>query len=244
MAEFNCLPMCSLCTKPGGAAKTPFKKCGTCKARTYCDRKCQIIDWKHGNHKGCRGTTKEMIHKNPSHQPWCAYLDRDPELDEGCIVGTNEIKSNPREVITVGMNTCIFVVVKTTREVVGWHASMKSNLAFVRKKLKAVSASEFVSGFIIPGEDRKEGTLDLKPTCRTILQMPWTDPTHSRRVILEFLKTFEWYQSLEVMPPIKSYKDFVVFDMVHERPYTFSDVAQFDQGCSFDGAVDSACSMP
>jgi len=98
--------------------------------------------------------------------------------------------------------------------------------------------SEFVSGFIIPGEDRTAGTLDLKPTCRTMRVMPFTDPTRSRRMIVEFLKTFEWYERLEVMPPVESYKDFVVFDMVHKRPYSFSDVARFDQGCVFDGDVD------
>lgn len=108
----------------------------------------------------------------------------------------------------------------------------------VRKKLQSVSMSDFVSGFIVPGEDRQVGTLDLKPTCRTMQLMPMTDPSRSRRRIQEFLNEFEWYKSLEVLPPVESYKDFVVFDMVHKRPFSFSDVAQFDQGCRFDGAVD------
>lgn len=154
-------------------------------------------------------------------------------------MGTNEIKSNPREVITTGMNTCMFILVKTTCEVIGWHASLESNQSLVRKKLNSIFKSEFVSGFIIPGEDRKEGTLDLKPTCRTLMAMPWTDPTHSRRFILDLLKGFEFYESLQVMPPVNSYKDFVVFDMCHKRPYSFSDVAQFDQGCTFDAGVDA-----
>jgi hypothetical protein len=153
-------------------------------------------------------------------------------------VNTNMIKSNPREVITTAMNTCIFVVVKTTREVVGWRASMESNFASIRKKLKSIGMSEFVSGFIIPGEDREAGTLDLQPTCRTMRVFPETDPTKSRRCILDFLKSFEWYEKMETMPPIDSYKDFVVFDKFHTRPYTFSDVKQFDEGCTYDAGVD------
>ena len=226
--------MCSLCTKSEKAAVTPFKKCGACKKRTYCSKKCQILDWKHANHKHFCGI---LLHSNPTHQPFCAYLDRNPELDNYCFVETNKIKSNPREVITTGMNTCLFVVVKTTNEVIGWHASLESNLSPVRKKLKAISKSEFLSGFIIPGEDREAGTLDLKPTSRQMQLIPFTDPTNSRRILLDFLKKFEWYAHLEVMPPVKSYKDFVVFDMVHKKPYAFSDVAQFDEGCTFDAGV-------
>ena len=65
----------------------PFKRCGVCKLRTYCGKECQKIDWNAnlGNHKGCCGS---LVHKNPSHRPWCAYLDRDPELDRDCLVST------------------------------------------------------------------------------------------------------------------------------------------------------------
>ena len=69
--------------------------------------------------------------------------------------------------------------------------------------------------------------------------LPINDPTYSRRRILGFLQEFEYYESLQVMPPIESYKDFVVFDMCHKRPYSFSDVAQFDRGCVYDTGVEA-----
>jgi len=232
------MTMCSCCCKQSNDSHIPFKRCGACKLRTYCGKECQKIDWNAnlGNHKGCCGS---LVHKNPSHRPWCAYLDRDPELDRDCLVSTGGIKSHPRELITTGMNTCIFVVVKTTDEVIGWHASLESITPEIRMKLSSISKSEFVSGFIIPGEDRTARTLDLKLTCRTMQLLPINDPTYSRRRILGFLQEFEYYESLQVMPPIESYKDFVVFDMCHKRPYSFSDVAQFDRGCAYDAGVEA-----
>lgn len=236
----NCLPMCSLCCRQEEAGG--FKKCGACKTRTYCSKKCQILDWKMGGHKlWCGEEARPLL---GVHQPWCAYLDRNPELDNECLVQTNQIQSNPRELITTGMNTCIFIVIKTTSQIVGWHASVESfqghahRLPIIRETLGSISKSDFVSGFIVPGEDRESGSLDLKPTCRTMRVMPFTDPTHSRCLIMDFLKRFGWYESLQIMPPVTSYKDFVVFDMVHKRPYAFSDVAVFNQGCSYDAATE------
>eukprot|EP00923_Selenidium_pygospionis_P023047 GHVN01039976.1.p1 GENE.GHVN01039976.1~~GHVN01039976.1.p1 ORF type:complete len:268 (-),score=25.54 GHVN01039976.1:73-876(-) len=235
--DINCLPMCSLCTKhPSEILPARFKCCAKCKTRTYCNKICQTIDWKLGKHKGC---CRSENHQNPSHQKWCAYLDRNPEIDESCAVQTRQIKSHPREVMTTGMNTCMFVVVKTTTEVIGWHASVQSNESCVRNKLKSVSKENFISGFIVPGEDREPVTMDLKFSCRTMQTCPWKDPTESRRIVLGILRDFQFYENLEVMPPVKSYKDFVVFDMCHKRPYSFSDVSQFDQGCTYDGAVDA-----
>jgi len=244
----NCLPMCSLCAKPAPAttsAAEPLKRCAACRTRTYCNKKCQTVDWKLGGHKkhcGRCGDGGGGQHKNAAtHRPWCAYLDRDPELSADCMVETNSIASNPRELITTGMNTCMFVVVKTTTGIVGWHASMESvklKQQAVRRRFRAVTKETFVSGFIVPGEDRVEGTLELKPTCRTMVAMPWTDPVRSRDLILDLLKEFEWYDDLTVLPPVDSYKDFVVFDMAHRRPYAFSNPSLFAEGCSFDAAVD------
>jgi hypothetical protein len=241
MSEPSCLPMCSLCctTKPplGG-----FKKCGACKTRMYCGKQCQVEDWKAGGHKGLCG----QIHDASSpHRPWCAYLHRNTHIGDHNLVETGKINSHPGQLVTTGMNTCIFVVIKTTTGIVGWHASIDNSqgLPTIRRTLKAIRLSDFVSGFIVPGEDREEGTLDLKPTCRTMRIMPWTDPTTSRRFIMRFLDNFEWKNKLKILPAVQSYKDFVVFDTSHEEPYAFSDVAMFNQGCSFDGAVDSHPAM-
>ena len=68
--------------------------------------------------------------------------------------------------------------------------------------------------------------------------MPWTDPELSRRRIFSVLREFVWFDKLEVLKPVKSYKDFVVFDMVHRRPFTYSNTQLFDEGCAFDGNHD------
>ena len=215
---------------------SPFKKCGACKTRTYCSKKCQIQDWKLAKHKQSCGS---LTHRNPAHQPYCAYLDRDPQPDIDCLVESNKLKASPREVMTTGMNTCLFIVLKTKKEVIGWHASLASDFLAVRRKFKSVAKNEVLSAFLVPGEDRDPETLDLRPTCRQMRLLPFTDPTMSRRTILDFMEQFDWYESLEVLEPVKSYKDFVVFDMVHRKPYTFSDEALFNEGCTFDAGVAS-----
>ena len=241
MGEPSCLPMCSLCcttTPPVGG----FKKCGACKMRSYCRKQCQLADWKAGGHKGlCGNVTARALH-----QPWCAYLRRNPHLEDRKLVETANIKSHPGQLVTTGMNTCLFVVIKTTNCIIGWHASAENapdgqwhnKLSGIRRTFMSIEMSDFVSGFIVPGEDREEVTLDLKPTSRTMRLFPATDATASRRFILGFLDNFEWANQLEILPAVQSYKDFVVLDMSHRKPYIFSDVAMFDQGCSFDGGVD------
>ena len=120
MAEPNCLPICSCCTRSPPHSK-PFRRCGGCKVRTYCERKCQVLDWKFCNHKSfCKKSGDEHVNSN-THQPRCAYLDRDPEIEDTCMVETGRVKTNPRELITTGMNTCIFVVIKTKTQMIGWH---------------------------------------------------------------------------------------------------------------------------
>lgn len=235
--EVICLPMCSLCAKPPVVA---LKKCGKCRTRTYCNKRCQTIDWKHGHHKHYCG--KQSHANSENHQPWCAYLDRDPELDNECGVESDRFKSHPSELITTGMNTCLFVVVKSKNMIFGWHASLVSlrrNRSELRRMFESVSSQDFVSGYIVPGEDREAGSLNLKRTCRTMQVMPYIDPAESRTAILDFLQAFPWWGRVEIMAPVTSYKDFVVFDMVHRKPYTFRNTALFDQGCTLDAGVAS-----
>jgi hypothetical protein len=134
--EPNCLPMCSLCAKkpPSSLVLSALKRCGQCKLRTYCGKKCQVLDWKMAGHKQTcciqgesnNHGTSPLHHKNSStHEPWsCAYLDRDPEIEHTCLVEMGKVKTNPSELIPTGLNTCIFVVIKTkTSRMIGWHAS-------------------------------------------------------------------------------------------------------------------------
>jgi hypothetical protein len=251
VTEPNCLPMCSLCAKPPSSLLSALKRCGKCKRRTYCDKKCQVLDWKIAGHKqtcciphdeGNNHHGTPPHHKNSStHEPWCAYLDRDPEIEDSCLVETGKVMVNPSQLITTGLNTCIYVVIKTkTRGMIGWHASIASDhgMSRARSLFSDIPKNDFVSGFIIPGEDRIKGSLHLKPSCRTMRVMPWTDPTSSKTKILSTLQDFDWYDRLEILAPVQSYKDFVVFDMAHKRPYVFSNTHLFDEGCTFDGNVD------
>lgn len=225
----------------------PFKQCGACKERTYCNKMCQILDWKAGGHKKYCQSGGQHAHAD-IHEPWCAYLDsyldRDPELDQECLVSTGDIKEHPRELITTGMNTCMFVVIKTKHRMIGWHASAGRGHGKARSMLRLINGDDIVSGFIVPGEDRMERTLDLKPDCRSMRVFPMNDPTASRRQILGLLQEFDWFDKLEVRPPVESYKDFVVLDMSHKRPYVFKNTKMFDEGCVFDGATDMMGSTP
>ena len=120
MAEPNCLPMCSCCTRSPPHSK-PFRRCGGCKVRTYCERKCQLLDWKFCYHRSfCKKSGDEHVNSN-THQPRCAYLDHDPEIEDTCMVETGRVKTNPRELITTRLNACIFVVLKLGHK---WLAGM------------------------------------------------------------------------------------------------------------------------
>ena len=235
MAEPNCLPMCSSCGRPTPESK-PFRLCRDCNLRSYCNKKCQNFDWKMGKHKKC--CQKGGYVNCTTHQPWCVYLNQDPKIDKACLVTTGNVNTNVRELVTTGMNTCIFVVIKTKTQMIGWHASADSPARPAQDLFRLVREEDFVSGYIIPGEDRIEGSLNLKPTCRTMQAMPWTDPTKSRTRIFSVLREFVWFDKLEILAPVKSYKDFVVFDMVHRRPFTYSNTELFDGGCTFDGNHD------
>jgi hypothetical protein len=120
---------------------------------------------------------------------------------------------------------------------IGWHASIASPVIPAQTLFRSVRKEDFVGGFIIPGEDRIDGTLNLKPTCRTMRIFPCTDPTYSRTRIFDVLQEFDWFNDLEILAPVNSYKDFVGFDMAHKRPFTYSNTQLFDEGCSFDGNV-------
>lgn len=200
-ATASCLRVCSLCCSttppPGGG----FLRCGACKSRLYCNKECQLQDWKKGGHKKACGKPAE---RGASHAVECPYSHRNPDVTEMNLVETGTIKmvkGKDCQLVTTGLNTCIFVVVKTSLGIIGWHAtsqsSLRSSISTVRRAFKElVSFENFACGFIIPGVDRDEN-LDLKPDCRTMRVMG-PDPRESKLFILGVLADFWWADRLEV----------------------------------------------
>lgn len=197
----SCLRMCSLCCStippPGG-----FLRCGACLSRLYCDKGCQLQDWKQGGHKKACGKPAE---KGASHAVECPYSHRNPNVTEENLVETGTIKvvkGKHCQLISTGFNTCIFVVVKTSSGIIGWHATSQSSMGISISAIKGtfkeqVTSENFICGFVIPGVDRDEN-LDLKPACRTMRENFFQDPTASKRFILGILADFWWAESLEV----------------------------------------------
>jgi hypothetical protein len=234
-----CLPMCSRCgtTCP---PKEGFKKCGACKGRSYCGKTCQLANWKVGGHKYKCGKQKppDEVSARPSclHHSWCVYAQRNPTLDACHLVSTGNVNSHPKQLVCTGMNTCMFVAIKTKTCLVGWHAASIDGMGGTRgrkmmavfRALSEINKDNFVDGYIIPGEDREADSLNLKADCRSMREHPWVDPTESRRFIQGVLNEFDWSRKLKTLRPVSSYKDFVVLDMAHKTPFVFSDVAQFD----------------
>ena len=211
----------------------------------YCGKTCQLNDWKNGHKARCG---KDITLQQ--HVPACAYAFNNPKVTNDNCVSTGQLLlvNQPDYVVTTGLNTCIFIVVNTTVCTLAWHASLVSTqglptfqsnvIGSFRSQFKKIGNSygKFVRGFIIPGVDRDEN-LNLKPTCRTMRELA-PDPTESKRLILGFLKEFKWYNLMVTVSPPSSYKDFVVVDPTHNRPFYFSDVAQFDAGCTYDAEIE------
>jgi hypothetical protein len=134
------------------------------------------------------------------------------------------------------MNTCMLVVVKTANAgLIGWHASVQYDtggvfshkLARIKKAFDSIKMEDLISGFIVPGDEREANTLDLKRTCKSMRARPWGDNTKSRKFIMSFLNTCVWGSCLEIMEPVESYRDFVVFDTLHTKPFVYSDFSIF-----------------
>ena len=64
------------------------------------------------------------------------------------------------------------------------------------------------------------------------------DPRESKEFCIGVLGEFEWAGQLVQLAHPVHYKDFVVVDRYHDLPWAFSDVSQFEKGCSFDAERD------
>ena len=188
--------LCSWCSKSPALPEEKLSQCGACKSRMYCNKSCQREDWKAGGHK------KHCGKEPPStqHKPNCPFCWRKPLLTDENIVMMGQVLIGPRtsQLYTVGLNTCIFVVVQTSKCTIAWHSKHEfdqdkvNSIRDTFKKIGTDAYGEFERGFIIPGVDRDK-TLSLKPSSRTMrLHGAILDPNESKNFILGLLNSFDW----------------------------------------------------
>ena len=235
--------MCSTCGSPPAKGRQ-LLKCGACHQRTYCSKVCQKVDWKlkPGGHKGTCG--KPLA--SSRHDAVCVHAHNNVILNDENHVASGQVLITNRHgtAVTTGLNTCMFIVVRTELVTIAWHAKCARDTPNIQE-IKAVfrrvgkKYGRFERGFVIPGVDRDED-LNLKPTCRTmrVFGPMGLDPRESKEFILGLLGEFDWSKRLEKLAPPEHYKDFIVIDRYYELPWAFSDVSQFDKCCTFDAERD------
>jgi len=130
-----------------------------------------------------------------------------------CEMGNIQI--HKKEIWTTGLNTCIFLCIKTKKCYIGWHFNYCNtrgvNMNRIKFILDSIKKNEFIEGYIIPGEDRNKD-LSLKPNCKTMKMNKQTNPFESRNYFLYILKKYKWYKKISHKNPVKSYKHFIMLD--------------------------------
>ena len=157
-------------------------------------------------------------------------------ITEKEYVETGNIQMNSKRIITTGLNTCIYIVIKTKFAVIGWHFSRDNMSGKNMERIVTIFNNikdSFVSGYIIPGEDRQRD-LTLHKDSRTMKTFPNLDPAESRDFLVSIISKYPWYQKLNQLNRIKNYKQFVIFEKSKELPYIIDDSKLFDSGCNYD----------
>ena len=157
------------------------------------------------------------------------------------FVNTNDIQINKNMLVTCGLNTCMFICIRTSSYLVGWHASKANSLGVNMKRisfiLNRINKKEFIEGYIIPGIDRKKD-LSLKKDCRTMKIYPNTDPVYSRNFILDTLRQYPWGKKMKVLHRVTDYKHLIFFTINRSKPFEVKDKDFHDKTCCFDGGKD------
>ena len=246
--------------------------CAGCRCRRYCSKACQKADWKGGGHKQRCPRLATDASEGGAHDNSCIFAVKPwtgDKLVESCIDAAHQLYasatafeqkrlttpcvnvqtgcitiSNDR-IFTCGLNTCVFVAIRTQRgQLIGWHASSQNMvpgdeaMAEVDWLFASIKRNKDVERcFIVPGVDRA-ADMTLKPDCRQMREIPGTEPRESWTFYSGVLQRYNLLQHAEFLPPPGSYKDFIVFDRTHETPYTVHDPAAFDRNCGYDGERD------
>ena len=101
----------------------------------------------------------------------------------------------------------------------------------IKTILNTIKDNDVISGFIVPGVDRKTD-LSLKHNCKTMIYQKGLDPYKSRNFFISFLKKYNWFRKLVKTQSFESYKTFIVINK--DGLCTWQDDKRFDAGCVFD----------
>lgn len=202
--------------------KNILKKCSCCRVAKYCSKKCQKIAWKK-YHK----FTNSVLNKSSFVQ-----------TNYRCIIKKNEEKN---KIMTVGLNTCMFIVIFTKKTIFGWHYNKQRNIDDydIINYLNYIEKNNlFKAGFIIPGKDRNID-LSLSENSTTVLYNPIIDRNKSRDYMLNILKKYSFFSKIDIRKPLTKNSIFVLaqFKKSSKNKYeivTWEDPAMWQGGCLFD----------
>ena len=142
---------------------------------------------------------------------------------------------NKDGIFTMGLSTCMFLCIKTTKSIIGWHYGAENmnelNMKRINCLLKTIKDDDVIKVYLVPGVDRDKNLI-IKKDCRTMKYRQNTNPTESRDWFFNFLKIFKWSEKLEVLEHVKHYKEIVIFN---RDGYNYGrDDVYFDKMCNQD----------
>jgi hypothetical protein len=135
-------------------------------------------------------------------------------------------------IFTMGLSTCMFLCIKTTKSIIGWHFGEKNmkglNMERINCLLNTIKEKDVIKVFLVPGIDR-DNSLAIKKDCRTMKYRLNTNPIKSRDWFLNFIKSYKWSNKLKILEHVKHYKEIVVFN---GNGYNYGrDDVYFDKMC-------------
>ena len=158
---------------------------------------------------------------------------------EGRGIPTGDIGIDRDKIWTTGLNTCIFLCIRTETSYIGWHFSsdcMGYGLNMARVKAVLDTIKNVINVFIVKGDDRDD-ELKLKPNSRTLQYRPElrNNTTQSRDFLLNFLNKYSWFKEAVIEKGVGNYKEFVLFGKGLPKPIYIRNDKLFDDICIVDG---------
>ena len=148
---------------------------------------------------------------------------------------------------SVGLNTCMFIVILTSEHVFGWHASsdnmkgcpLYSKINEIINYLTYIKENNlFIKGYIFSGNDRNSD-LSLSEDSTTVKLKPHISRTNSRDFILNILEDFD----ITDIHKIKVEQDTFIFADSEKGIITENNKSVFLEGCEFNASDLDQCKM-